>query len=274
MTARLEFRTFGAFAVLRDGAPAALPPSRKTRALLAYLALAGRPRRRERLCEMFWEIPDDPRAALRWSLTKIRRALDGEDARLAPDRATVAFEASGVEIDLSLLTSLDESALAEGPLDRLEQAAELAAGRFLEDLALDRCPEFEASRTALAFEAETRLARLLGALVGRLAEDPGRALPHAERLAALAPEDPALARRVAELRAAVRERVAAETLPPPSCAAPRPPCGPIFPLRRRPRRPLSPPRTPRRTPFSAPRRPLPTPVFPPRLRLRAPLFPP
>ena len=39
-----------------------LPPSKKTRALLAYLALGARPYRREHLCELLWELPDDPRA--------------------------------------------------------------------------------------------------------------------------------------------------------------------------------------------------------------------
>jgi hypothetical protein len=67
-SAGLEIRVLGDFAVARDGAPIHLPPSRKTRALLAYLAIDGRKHRRERLCELFWEVPDDPRGALRWSL--------------------------------------------------------------------------------------------------------------------------------------------------------------------------------------------------------------
>ena len=47
----LEFRVLGEFEVVRDGATLTLPPSRKTRALLAYLALTGHKHRRERLCE-------------------------------------------------------------------------------------------------------------------------------------------------------------------------------------------------------------------------------
>src|SRR5262245_48585801 len=66
----LEVRVLGEFAVRRNGEDVALPPSRKTRALLAYLAVVGRPQRRERLCQMFWARPDDPRGALRWSLSK------------------------------------------------------------------------------------------------------------------------------------------------------------------------------------------------------------
>ncbi len=72
----LEFRVLGEFEVVRDGATVTLPPSRKTRALLAYLALSRQEHRREKLCEIFWDVPDDPRGALRWSLSKIRPLVD------------------------------------------------------------------------------------------------------------------------------------------------------------------------------------------------------
>ncbi len=61
---------------LRVSAPEAelpLPASKKARALLGFLAATGRPHRRERLCELFWDLPDDPKAALCWSLSKLRR---------------------------------------------------------------------------------------------------------------------------------------------------------------------------------------------------------
>ena len=38
----VEIRLFGELAVLRDGRPVALPASKKTRALLAYLAATGK----------------------------------------------------------------------------------------------------------------------------------------------------------------------------------------------------------------------------------------
>ena len=86
----LEIRVLGEFAVRRDGKDISLPPSRKTRALLAYLAVVDRPHRRERLCRMFWDVPDDPRGALRWSLSKIRQVVNsgGRDALVA-DRMSV-----------------------------------------------------------------------------------------------------------------------------------------------------------------------------------------
>ena len=80
----IEVRLLGEFELRRGGEAIPLPASRKTRALLAYLLLTGKPVRRDRLCEIFFDIPDDPRGALRWSLSKIR-ALLGDDADKAED---------------------------------------------------------------------------------------------------------------------------------------------------------------------------------------------
>ena len=72
----LDLHVLGAFAVRHQGKPLALPPSQKTRALLAYLAVIDQPQRREQLCGMFWDAPDDLRGALRWSLSKIRQIVN------------------------------------------------------------------------------------------------------------------------------------------------------------------------------------------------------
>jgi DNA-binding SARP family transcriptional activator len=99
--AELTLRLLGEVEVLRNGAPVLLPSSRKARALLVYLAATGRSHRRERLCSMFWDIPDDPRAALRSSLSMIRRVVDTpERKRVSAERDTIRFDAQGVEIDL------------------------------------------------------------------------------------------------------------------------------------------------------------------------------
>ncbi len=103
----LDIKVLGELEVARAGESVALPPSKKTRALLAYLAVTGRPQRRERLCELFWDVPDDPRGALRWSLSKLRLILnvDGQE-RLSGDRNTVFFDASDVNLDFSQTRNL------------------------------------------------------------------------------------------------------------------------------------------------------------------------
>ena len=84
----IEIRLLGELEVQRDGKTVPLPPSKKTRALLAYLVGSGRPQLRDRLCGLLWDGPDDPRAELRWSLTKLRPLMDG---CLVADRERVEF---------------------------------------------------------------------------------------------------------------------------------------------------------------------------------------
>src|SRR5215470_18817373 len=56
--------------------PLAVPRSRKVRALLGFLALAPCPVSRSRLCDLLWDVPNDPRGELRWCLSKLRALLD------------------------------------------------------------------------------------------------------------------------------------------------------------------------------------------------------
>src|SRR6478609_10103581 len=85
----------GAMTISRAGATVALPPSRKLRALIAYLALAPHAVSRAHLCELLWDIPNDPRGELRWCLSKARALLDG------PGLRRVETVQDAVRLDLS-----------------------------------------------------------------------------------------------------------------------------------------------------------------------------
>ncbi|MFV8819901.1 alpha/beta fold hydrolase [Haliea sp. E17] len=161
---KLRIRTLGEFAVERDGKALKLPASRRTRALLAYLAITGRPHRRDRLCELLWEIPDDPRGALRWSLSKIRPLVnDDAGERLHADRERVSLGAPDLEVDLaSLAADLEAPDLAIGSLDRLLEAL---AEPFLDSMDLPDQSLFQAWLTA---ERED-IHRLRGRALRRLA---------------------------------------------------------------------------------------------------------
>jgi pimeloyl-ACP methyl ester carboxylesterase len=113
----IEVSLLGEICLWRGGELLPLPASRKTRALFVYLLLAPKPVRRERLCEIFFDIPDDPRAALRWSLSKIRGML-GEDADLIiADRERVSIDGSGFTLDID---HLDATLALEPPLPGLD----------------------------------------------------------------------------------------------------------------------------------------------------------
>ena len=101
MSQALEISLLGELRVRAMGQEIVLPASKKARALLAFLVATGRPHRRERLCELFWDLPDDPKAALRWALSKLRRAVDTPDRlRIIADRERVQFDAEGIGIDI------------------------------------------------------------------------------------------------------------------------------------------------------------------------------
>src|SRR5688500_1364417 len=123
MDGDLEIRLLGDLEVLRGGRPQPLPASKKTRALLAYLVATGRPHLRERLCDLFWDGPDDPRAALRWSLTKLRPLVnDAEQTRLRADRERVTFTGERATTDSALVRQLLGRDAASVPTEALRRA--------------------------------------------------------------------------------------------------------------------------------------------------------
>jgi pimeloyl-ACP methyl ester carboxylesterase/DNA-binding SARP family transcriptional activator len=143
----LTISLLGELRLLRESAPITLPPSKKTRALLAYLALTGRPHRRERLCEIFWELPDDPRGSLRWALSKIRHLVDDPNfARLIADRERVSLSRHRTSIDY-----IEIRRRLEGPpvsLEDLHSMAEALALPLLDGLDLPELQVFQAWLTA------------------------------------------------------------------------------------------------------------------------------
>ena len=184
----LEIRVLGGLEVIRDGAPGALPPSRKTRALLAYLALTRCPHRREQLCEMLWDVPDDPRGALRWSLSKIRPLVD-EPAfpRLLTDRQSVELCSEALDIDYF---SAQASAGAKPPdTADLARAASSFRGPLLADLDLPASGEFHSWLSGMREDARKLHIQILRALTERLGATPQEALPYARELVRVDPFD-------------------------------------------------------------------------------------
>jgi pimeloyl-ACP methyl ester carboxylesterase/DNA-binding SARP family transcriptional activator len=208
----LHVCVLGNLAVLRQGTKLQLPPSRKTRALLAYLAVTARPHRRDRLCGMFWNVPDDPRAALRGSLSLLRRLVDEpNDRRIIADRENVAFDLSRVTVDLLSLRTACQHGADSMSTEALRQATDGLQGDFLEGLDLPDCHEFQSWCIGEREETRRLRVRLLAALVARLDGMPDDALPHARALSLLEPENESIqATLVRLLRATGRRREADE----------------------------------------------------------------
>ena len=207
--AGLEINLFGPLQVRSGGVPLELPPSKKARALLALLVLTGRSHSRARLVERFWDVSDDPRAGLRWCLSRLRGALGEHDALVA-NRTTLAFRREGVWVDALALRQA-QSELGTLALDDLERLAARCQGELLEGLDFPELHAAQAFCTHERLQAQQHRQALLRALVGRLADEPNRAVPHARLLVHADPSDPeARAALVGALRAAGLQQEARE----------------------------------------------------------------
>jgi DNA-binding SARP family transcriptional activator len=184
----LRIRLLGELAVFRHGVAMALPPSKKTRALLAYLAATGKPQLREQLCGLLWDGPDDPRAQLRWSLAKLRPLLDeAKLRRLRADREHIALDMNDVSVDLASVDKLAQGDLSALDTEGLVVLADGFAGSFLDGLELSGCYRFHAWCVAQRERLQAMHVRVVSLLIERLRATPAAALPHARALLALDP---------------------------------------------------------------------------------------
>jgi DNA-binding SARP family transcriptional activator len=184
----LEIRLLGRLEVLQHGEPAALPASKKSRALLAYLVATARSHLRERLCELLWDAPDDPRASLRWSLAKVRPHVDIDGVtRLLGDRDELVFEPKGATIDWIVLRDELEPGPALCSIESLRRAAARFRGDFLEGLDLTGCYRYHEWWIAERERVRAIRVAVLGQLIERVRDTPDEALDYARQLLALDP---------------------------------------------------------------------------------------
>jgi TolB-like protein len=184
----LEIRVLGGLEVLRDGVPATLPPSRKTRALIAYLTLTPGQHSREQLCEMFWDVPDDPRGSLRWSLSKIRRIVDETSVpRLLADRQNVELRTEASDVDF--LAAQAFAGLTGAATQDLVGAAKSFRGPLLSDLDLPENSGYHTWLLGMREDARKLQAKILRSVTERVAATPEEALPYARELVGIDPFD-------------------------------------------------------------------------------------
>jgi DNA-binding SARP family transcriptional activator len=186
--ASLEIQMLGPLQLSRRGRPVALPPSRKVRALLAYLALAPKPVARGLLCELLWDVPNDPRGELRWCLSKIRGLLDDRACRRVHTHGdTVQLDLSQCAVDvLDILRAADAGIETLSP-ERLGALAASFEGEFLESLAIDGSPVFTAWLTAQRRRLRSCRIAVLEQLVMLCPDD--QALVYLDKWLELAPFD-------------------------------------------------------------------------------------
>ena len=177
----LSLKLLGEFAV-RDGSGAALSlPTRKTRALLGYLAVhADRPQPRERLMALLWSERGERQArqSLNQALLSIRK-LGGPDGEtlLDSDGERVTLRGEALEIDVGRLRSLVKDDPAE--------AAALYDGPFLDGLSVPD-PSFEDWLLSMRSELHALVCDAL-ANAANSSENTQEAIDCAKRLVSLDP---------------------------------------------------------------------------------------
>ncbi|MEO8505323.1 MAG: AAA family ATPase [Acidobacteriota bacterium] len=184
----LRIRLLGGLEVERDGELLPLPASKKTRALLAYLAVEAAPQSRQRLCELFWEGPVDPRAELRWSLSKLRSLVDTASALcLRAERERIALDLRPESVDVLARRLALAPGMTSVSTAVLESTGAQWHGEFLEGLELPDCHRFHQWLAARRESSRNEQAALLAELSARA--DPAEALRHARAWLAIEPLD-------------------------------------------------------------------------------------
>jgi len=156
---KLSLSLLGSIQVTLDGEPVAAFESDKVRALLFYLAVeAERPHRREKLAGLLWpERPErNARQNLSQALSNLRRAICDRGAAppfLIVVPQTVQFDrASDYQLDVAVFDALLDACHAhvhhaletcDACVQRLQQAAALYRGSFLEGFSLRDSAAFE-----------------------------------------------------------------------------------------------------------------------------------
>jgi DNA-binding SARP family transcriptional activator len=161
--ARLTLALLGGFQGRLDTSTPLTLPTRKTQALLAFLALPpGRSHPRDKLASFLWGSGSEPQArqGLRQSLFTLRKAVPAQPPALLIDGDTVALNPVSVDVDVMEF----ERQVAEGSPAALGRAVALYRGELLDGFALQEAPFEEwllAERERLRELALEALAKLL-----------------------------------------------------------------------------------------------------------------
>ena len=139
----LEIHLLGPARIRCDGDAVDLAAYRPL-ALLAYLILTRKAHPREHLIDLFFNGPDDPRAALRWTLSKLRKSIGDEYILTEGDQVTFNFRSDAW---------IDVAAFEAGETDLYQ--GDLLSGLYLRDaLRFEEWLAFERQRLREVYQAD------------------------------------------------------------------------------------------------------------------------
>ena len=186
----VHVQMLGPLAISRDGVAQPLPASRKVRALFAYLALAPRAVGRSQLCELLWDVPNDPRSELRWCLSKIRSVIDEPGRpRVQAGGDAITLDLADCFVDAVEIAHATQQGIQTLQPSRLQVLATLFAGEFLDGLEIDRNAQFNGWLTAQRRRFRVCHAAILEHLVRSVPTDSEEVFEYLEKWLELAPFD-------------------------------------------------------------------------------------
>lgn len=141
MSEQLQIDLLNEVSVRVSGRAVPLVSSRKTLALMAYLALTGKPHRREYLCELFFPDTNDPKGSLRWSLTKLRRALNTQAECIRTPGTSILLDPDLIDLDVHQIQAVHDAVAPT--TSELLRAAERLSHKPLQGLELARNDDYE-----------------------------------------------------------------------------------------------------------------------------------
>ena len=112
-------------------------------ALLALLTLEVAPQSRSRLCDLLFDVPNDPRGELRWCLSKLRGVIDDAERRrvVTTGNALIALDLSDAFVDAVEIERILKAGTSELTSERLAEACDLFRGDLLEGVEVEGSPE-------------------------------------------------------------------------------------------------------------------------------------
>src|SRR5262249_24385517 len=198
-------------------------PTRKTAALLIYLAVEGGLQTRDALTALLWPESDEARGrgALRSTLGFLRAALrdaaGGPEAHLVVERERLGVAADTIELDVQALAEAYALAREPARLPAVELVARLQAAvssyrvDFLEGFSLPDAPAFDDWAATQRELWRRRMHRVFDRLARELFDGGGRldAIELSERWVSFDPLSEAAHRRLMQVYVAAGDRPAA-----------------------------------------------------------------
>lgn len=157
---KISINLLGGLSLEINSKPISLPKSRKARALLAYAAATPQPVRKQALCNFLFVNTSNPKANLRWCLSRLKQALPEKNRSLIQsDQNSIWLSCEDDDIDVRYLQTLRGN-IGYG-LPELKYLSNVGHLQFLPEIVVSSSAEFETWRSTMQVSHEQTIEEVL-----------------------------------------------------------------------------------------------------------------